>query len=135
METKNISKDIKTFGFRVNTFPMGIGEAFDQLIKRTGDKAGERNYYGISYMQDGEMVYNVAAEEKEPGEAEKYNFPRFTIESGDYISEELKNWQANTQCIKDIFQRIMNDGKADNKKPAIEWYKNDDEMFCMVKAK
>jgi len=52
--------DVKVFGIEVKTFPAGIGEAFDELIKRTGDCAGERNYYGISSMNnDGKMIYKL----------------------------------------------------------------------------
>ncbi len=134
MEKLNLKNHIKAFGFRVTNFPNGIQKAFDELIQKTGDNAGERNYYGISYMENGNMIYNVAAEEKQTGEAETLNYKTFMIESGDYITEALNDWQSKTHCIKDIFQKIMNDGKADYTKPAIEWYKNDKEMLCMVKC-
>lgn len=135
MEKFNLKNNIKVFGFEVKTFPSGIGEAFDELIKKTGDCASERNYFGISYVENGNIIYNVAAEEKQPGEAEKFGYKSSFIENGDYVTEKLNDWQSKTNCIKDIFQDIMNNGKADNNKPAIEWYKNDKEMLCMVKAK
>jgi hypothetical protein len=135
MEKMNLKNNIKAFGFAVTNFPSGIQQAFDELIQKTGDGAGERNYYGISYMQNGKMVYNVAAEEKQAGEAEKFNYKTFIIESGDYVTEKLDDWKTQTNCIKDIFQKIMDDGKADITKPAVEWYKNDKEMLCMIKAK
>ena len=34
---------------------------------------------------------------------------------------------------KDVFHEIMQDERADHTKPAVEWYKNDDDMLCMVK--
>jgi len=135
MEKMNLKNSIKAFGLRVNSFPNGIQQAFEELIEKTGDKAGERNYYGISYMENGNMIYNAAAEEKQAGEAEKFNYKTFTIESGDYVTEKLDDWQSKTNCIKDIFQKIIDDGKADTTKPAVEWYKNDKEMLCMIKAK
>lgn len=134
MEKLEIKSDIKVFGFRVTTFPDGIGEAFNELIQKTGDVAGTRNYYGISYMEDGNIIYNVTAEEKQEGEAEKYKHLTFIIEHGNYAVEKLDNWQNKTDCIKDIFGKMMQDKSVDTKTPAIEWYKNDTEMLCMIKT-
>ena len=135
MEKQVIENDITTFGFRVKTFPDGIGEAFNELIQKTGDCASERNYYGISYMQEGNIIYNVAAEEKQEGEAEKYKYSTFIIEAGNYVIEKLDDWQTKTNCIKDVFSKMMQQENVDTKRPAIEWYKNDKEMLCMIKAK
>src|SRR5664279_3461134 len=86
MEKYNIINDVKVFGSRVTTFPGGIGEAFDELIKKTGDGAGARSYYGISEFKEGTMQYYAVAEEKTPGEAEKYECTKLTIEKGDYLT-------------------------------------------------
>ena len=85
---KNIifTNDVKVFGIQVKTFPSGIGEAFDELIKKTGD-AVTRSYYGISEFKDGKMIYYAAAEEKFNGEAEKYNYEKFTIEKGELFGK------------------------------------------------
>jgi hypothetical protein len=32
-----------------------------------------------------------------------------------------------------VFHEIMRDGRVDKTKPCVEWYKNDDEMMCMIK--
>lgn len=134
METYSISHDLKVFGFRVKTFPMGIGEAFEELMKKLppGDN---RSYYGISYCVDKEIVYNATAEEKVEGEGGKYSYETFTIEKGEYITETIDNWQQKTHCIKDVFAEMMKDERIDNTKPVIcvEWYKNMSEMLCMIK--
>lgn len=135
MEKMNLKKNIKTFGLQVKTFPNGIDEAFNELINKTGDKAGERNYYRLSFLKDGKMVYNAVAEEKENDEASKYNYETFTIEGGDYYTEEVDDWQSKTDCIKDVFMEMMKDDNVDKQKPAVEWYKDDKEMLCMIKAK
>jgi predicted transcriptional regulator YdeE len=136
MEKLTFEKDVKVFGIEVKTFPAGIGEAFDELIKKTGDGAGERNYYGISSMSnEGKMMYKAVAEEKFEGEAKKLNYDEGVIEKGKYLYEALYHWQNKTCLIKDIFHSIMNDDHVDKTKPCIEWYKNDDEMLCMVKVK
>lgn len=134
MEKINLENDIKAFGLQVTTFPTGIDEAFNELIKKTGDSAGNRNYYGISEFKNGRMYYYAAAEEKQDGEAEKFNYESYTIKGGEYFAETLKNWRSKTNCIKDIFSEMMKDNRIDKTTPAIEWYKNDEQMLCMVKA-
>ncbi len=135
MEKYNFMNDVKAFGITVLTFPAGIGEAFDELIKKTGDCAGSRNYYGISEFKNGKMFYYAVAEEKSPGEAEKYEYERFTIEKGDYLATTLNDWKNKTNCIKDIFSEIIKDPAVNKTKPAIEWYKDENEMMCLVKMK
>ena len=135
MDKLILEDDVKVFGIEVKTFPLGIGEAFNELIKKTGDTAGAREYYGISFMNDnGKMIYKAVAEEKYDGEAKEYNYEEDIIEKGTYYFEVLKDWRNNTQCIKDIFQEMIKDEQVNKTKPAIEWYKNDNEMLCMIKA-
>ena len=40
MEKYNLQNDLKVFGVRVDTFPNGVGEAFDKLVQmlRQGDE-------------------------------------------------------------------------------------------------
>jgi predicted transcriptional regulator YdeE len=135
METLIFETDLKVFGIEVKTFPAGIDEAFKELIKQTGDDAGERNYYGVSSMKnDGKMIYKAVAEEKYEGESKKYNYPESAIEKGEYLFETVKDWRNKTHCIKDVFEEMMKDKRVNLMKPCVEWYKNEDEMLCMVKA-
>jgi len=134
METYNLKNDIKVFGEQVKTFPNGVGDAFEHLIKMfpVHDK---RNYYGIATTdKDGHMAYYAAAEETYKGEAEKYKCRRYTIEKGEYLAETLEGWQDKIHCIKDVFAKLIQDKHADKMKPGIEWYKNDKEMMCMVRT-
>jgi len=124
--------DIKVFGFLVSIFPAGIGDAFDILIQKTGDGAGTRNYYGLSDFKNGKMLYYVLAEEKHHGEAEKNNFKKLIIEKGNYLTITVKDWRKKTDCIKDVFSEIIQDQRVNKTKPAIEWYKSEDEMMCLV---
>lgn len=132
MKEFNFPEDVNVFGFPVNTFPAGIGDAFDILIQKTGDSAGARNYYGLSEFKNGKMIYYALAEEKFPGEGEKYNYEKFTIEKGDYLTVAVSEWQKKTNCIKDVFSEIIQDPRANKTKPAIEWYINENEMMCLV---
>ena len=71
MEKYNLEDNVKVFGVHVKTFPQGIGEAFDALLKMLppGD---DRPFYGISEMTKGGIIYKAAALETFDGEAEKY---------------------------------------------------------------
>jgi predicted transcriptional regulator YdeE len=134
METYNLKNDLEVFGEQVKTFPNGVGEAFEHLIKMfpANDK---RTYYGIATMdKNGNMAYYAAAEEIYKGEAEKYKCERYTIEKGEYLAETLEGWQDKIHCIKDVFTKLIQDEHADKMKPGVEWYKNDKEMMCMVKT-
>lgn len=111
MEIYNQTKDIKVFGMQVKTFPTGIGEAFEALAKNIED-GYNRSYYGISYFdKDGAIIYKAAAEEKNEGEAEKYNYEQFTIENGDYIMIRVKEWRKKTDNLKEVFYELMQDRK------------------------
>lgn len=133
MEKYNFNNDVKVFGLQVKTFPSGIGEAFDELIKKTGDCAGARDYYGISEFKDGKWIYYAVAEEKFTGEAQIYNYEELKIEKGEYLTNTVFEWRRKTECIKDVFSEIIQDARVNKTKPAIEWYKNDNEMMCLVK--
>ncbi|HVZ97654.1 MAG TPA: hypothetical protein VG847_12310 [Chitinophagaceae bacterium] len=135
MESYTIVTDIKTFGKIVPGFPTGIGEAFDELVAVTGNRAGERDYYGISEYKNGKMNYYAVAAEKSEGEGQKLGYEILIISKGHYLVSELQDWKKNTHCIKDIFMEMMQDKSVDKEKPAIEWYKNDHEMFCMLSIK
>ena len=134
MEKYTLSNDKKVFGIRVKTFPLGIGEAFGSLAEMISE-GYDRSYYGIGQMMNNEVVYIAAAEEKYEGEAEKYNCESYTIEKGEYLIEMIRDWRQKTDSIKDVFNEMMRDTRFDNTQPCIEWYKDDDEMLCLVKSK
>ncbi len=133
MEKCKLENNIIVFGFKVDTFPNNIGEAFNTLMQSI-QKDKERAYYGISYFEGNMIIYKAFTEEKFEGEANPYNYEIYTIEKGDYYTVALKNWRSKTNSIKDIFNEMMQDECTDNSKPCIEWYKSDDEMLCMMKA-
>jgi len=134
MEIYNLQHNVKVFGFRVKSFPAGIGEAFESLIKMVPG-GFDRAYYGIGYRSEGgQMSYIAAALEKYEGEAEKYNCERYIIEKGEYLAISVYDWRKKTGCIKDVFHEIIQDTRVDKTKPAVEWYKTDHEMACMVQT-
>lgn len=48
-------------------------------------------------------------------------------------NKSLWHWRNNLNCIKDLFSELLRDASVDKTKPAIEWYKDDDEMLCIIK--
>jgi hypothetical protein len=133
MKLYYLKEDVKIFGVRVKTFPDGIGEAFDALVKMIPG-GFNRSYYGISYMEGNDIIYKATAEEVIDGEAEKYKCEKFTIEKGEYLAVTITEWLQKTGSIKDVFHDMMQDSRADNSSPCVEWYKNDNEMICMLKT-
>lgn len=133
MEKIILDHDINVFGMQVTTFPMGVAEAFDKLVKMLSG-GFDRSFYGISFMEPGgKMVYIAAAEEREQGEAEKYHCEKYIVEKGVYTAEKITGWRQQIHCIKDAFHRLVQEKNMDMEKPAVEWYKSEEEMFCMVK--
>ena len=134
VETIILKDDLKVMGFQVKDCPSGIGQAFETLVNMLPG-GFDRSYYGIIEMSNDGMTYKAAALENYDGEAEKFNCERFTIEKGEYVTVTLHDWRKNLESIKDIFCDMHNDPRVDKSKCSIEWYKNDDEMVCMMKSK
>jgi len=134
MNIHHIPHNVKVFGNEVKTFPQGISEAFDKLVQMLPEKDG-RPYYGISWCEGNNITYIAAAEQQQQGEAKKYGCKTYTVEKGDYLSIPVYDWLSKTATIKNVFEEIIKDSRADNKQPAIEIYKNDTEMLCMVKMR
>jgi len=133
MKQYNLEHNINVFGIQVHSFPEKIGEAFEQLVKMLHDDYN-RAYFGVSWMEaDGSITYIAAAEEKYEGEHSKYPCIQYSIEKGNYLAEVIKDWRKKTDCIKDVFHEMMQDGMASKTGACIEWYKDDDEMLCMIK--
>ena len=132
MKKYKLENDLSVFGKRVESFPDGIGKAFDDLVSIIPD-GFTRPYFGISYMTEKGIEYYAAALEKVKGEAEKYNCQRYTIEKGNYLTETIWDWRTKTHLIKDVFGSMEGRVHADKGTPCIEWYKNDSEMVCMVR--
>ena len=133
MEKYQLKDDINVFGFEVKTFPKGIGDAFDSLVKMVPEGLG-RDYYGISFRgSEDKMIYLATAREKEHGEAEKYQCDRYTIQKGVYATETVWDWRKKTNLINQVFERLFNSIQDTTTGPNVEWYKDENEMLCMVR--
>jgi hypothetical protein len=133
MDRFNLKQEIKVFGFQVENCPEGIGEAFNDLVNRVGGSF-RRQYYGISQMKDGGIIYKAAAEATFEGEGRQFGFEEFEIEKGEYLAVIIRDWRKKTESIKDVFHEMVGDRRVDCTKPFVEWYKDDDEMICMARV-
>jgi hypothetical protein len=133
MEKITIENGIKLVAKQVKTFPLGIGQTFDNLIN-TLPKEGERACYGISWMEGERVIYYAAAEQKGTSELRDFALEPWTIESGEYMAIPITNWREKLDSIKDVFHNLMQDERTDKLKPCVEWYKTDAEMLCMMKT-
>ncbi|HVM86650.1 MAG TPA: hypothetical protein VMT76_00580 [Puia sp.] len=135
MEKYIVGSNIKVFGMEVSTFPEGIPQVFNSLMNKITD-GPRRDYYGISYMtNDGKIFYFAATAEKENSEAGKYDLDSFTIEKGEYLVQSIADWKQKIDTINCVFHELMQDERIDKDKPCIEWYKSENEMWCMIGTK
>jgi len=92
-------------------------------------------YFGISQPNpQGTIIYKAAAEELEPGEAEKYGCESFTIRKGKYICIDIKNHMSDAASIGNTFQKLIAQPGIDPKGYCLEWYRNytDPDVKCLV---
>jgi hypothetical protein len=133
MEGYYLEHDLKVFGRQVKTFPDGITEAFDELIKIL-PQGDVRPYYGISECTKEGIVNIAAAHETFKGEGAQLGYKNYLVEKGEYITQTVFDWHNKTHSIKNVFEEMFTDARADRAKPCIEIYKNDDELICMVRT-
>jgi len=133
MEKYKLERDVKIMCLPVPAFPNGIQEAFNELWQRL-PRINHRNFYGISYVTEAsEIIYKSAAEEMKDGEAEKYGYEPFTIIKGEYLTETINNWKNQLPSIGETFMEMVKDLRMDRAFPCVEWYKTDEEMWCMIR--
>lgn len=130
METIRLNDVVHVIGFRVETFPLGVGDAFDNLVDKLGS---DRPYYGLSRMSAGGVEYIAAALKKSPNENGIHKLQEYTIPKGEYAVRLIRDWQRNLNAIPHVFGELLKTKGIDDTAPCVEWYKNDDEMLCMVK--
>jgi len=128
----DIPQDFTVFGHQVMSFPNGIAEAFDSIVDRVPDGFA-RSFYGLSKMDGSRVVYLATAIEQTTGEGRRLGYDTHVIKKGKYVAVTIKNWRSNVNLIQTIFESLMNIPGLDPNHWAVEWYKNDNEMDCMLR--
>jgi predicted transcriptional regulator YdeE len=136
METFSLDSDIKVFYVTAASFPEGILDAHVQLHKLV-PFAIDRNYFGLSRPEDnGGIIYRAAAEEKTPGETEKYHLDTLTLKKGKYIYKMVMDFRNDQGSIERAFQELLTSPGLDPQGYCVEWYANDkEEVRCMIRLK
>jgi hypothetical protein len=132
METYNIDQDISVFYVQAETFPEGIGAAWQKLHSLVAPGAIYR-FYGISYGgRGGTIIYRAAAAESFPGEGGQKGCETFLIKKGPYISEFITDWKKDETIIGKTFQRLLKQPGIDSGGYCLEIYENANDVRCLV---
>jgi hypothetical protein len=134
METITIDKDIKVLYVAAKSFPDGIMKAHQQLHSLVPfSTSTARKYFGISRPEGGPIIYRAAAEEINPGEAEKLNCETLILKKGKYISSTVNNYMKDLQSIDRAFKELLSHPHLDPNGYCVELYLNDKDVRCMIR--
>jgi predicted transcriptional regulator YdeE len=131
METTTIENEKSVMYIEAASFPNGVGAAHEKLHGIVPFSV-QREYYGISWMEQGKTRYLAAVGELHETEAEKYALEKFTIKKGSYICDTVHDFMKHIPAIGECFQRMLVDPRIDPQGYCLEIYEGDD-VRCLVK--
>ena len=132
MENYTIDRDVNLFYVQAESFPLGVGGAFKHLYEIIGNDR-LRTVYGISFPDGkGSLIYRAAVEEAFKGEGEKHGCEAFTVHSGIYISEYLKDWKKDESIVGRTFRELLKHPHIDKNGYCLEMYPNENDVRCLV---
>lgn len=132
MDSFNLSEDLKVMCVTADSFPNGVESAHQQL-HTLFPQNDHRQFFGISRPdKNGKIIYKAAAEEMEPGEAEKLGLESFTIRKGSFNSFFIKNYRDDVENIREAFEILLKQTEVDPNGYCLEWYIGKDDVKCMV---
>ncbi|GHN01896.1 hypothetical protein WSM22_33850 [Cytophagales bacterium WSM2-2] len=131
METYLVKEDIKLLCVNADSFPQGVEGAFKKLNDLIPTQG--RKLYGISFPQNGRIIYKACVEESSEGE--KVNLEKFTVKKGEYIGSRIVNYADHMESIGKTFNKILGDSRIDPQGCCVEIYMNEKDLQCMVRLK
>ncbi len=132
MESYIIEHDIQVMCINASSFPEGVLAAHQQLHGLLADR-NSRQFYGISWSEEGKILYKSAAEMHFPEEAATYGLETFTIPKGVYSSKLLTRFMDNLSIIGDTFNQLLTNPNLDPNGFCLEMYLGTTDMRAMVK--
>src|SRR4051812_38183785 len=123
METITIDNDIKVFYVNAKSFPDGILAAHQQLHSLVPFTTA-RKFFGLSRPENGVIVYKAAAEEINPGEAEKLHLDTLVLPKGKYISRTIYDFMKDPQSVGSVYKELLLHPGLDPQGYCVEWYFN-----------
>lgn len=132
MEKYTIGQDITVFYVEADTFPEGVGAAFQKMFSFLLP-SHKRRFYGISYPNpQGNIIYKAAVEEAFPGEGKENGFNTYIIKKGEYCSELVPNWKKDESVVGKTFQQLLKHPHLDPQGYCLEIYVNERDVRCLV---
>jgi hypothetical protein len=123
MELHTFDRDIRVLTVDADSFPDGIMDAHEELHALI-PFSEDRRYYGISRPENGTIVYRAAAEELQPGEAEKWNCGTLVLKKGDYLCIRIEDYLEDIASIGQAFDQLLAQPGIDPNGYCVEWYLN-----------
>src|SRR5215213_7121951 len=139
MEKFKLENDIDLFCVKAESFPEGIGAAH-QKLGLISKSLGKRNYFGISYLYDDEILYMAAAQINSDKEPIPTGCETYTLKNGNYISIYISDFAKDLSQIEKAFKTLLADPGIDENGCCAECYfpegsngTNAKDVRCMVK--
>jgi hypothetical protein len=134
MESMTLNEDILVYCITATSFPDGVKQAHESLHTLVPFEE-QRKYFGLSWPQDGQIIYKAAAEELHPGELSRHKLETITLVKGTYLYIDIHDFMKDIPAIGEAFQQLIHDDRIAADGFCIEWYMPDDLCRCMVKAR
>jgi predicted transcriptional regulator YdeE len=123
--------DIELVVCRATEFPAGIKDSWERLESKLASLKG-RKFYGLTYFEDGHLVYYAGLEPLGAEEIQALGFPTLTLKGGKYARVKLKDWNAHANEIGPIFDKLMEDYEKAPNGPTVEFYRSQTELHLMI---
>ena len=133
MEKYLVDRDVTVFCVQVESFPLGIMDAYQKLhaLLPTSEL---RNFYGVSNVNSKKVIiYKAAVEELYEREAQKYSCETYTIRMGEYIGMGITDFRKTPQSISKAFEKVLANPNINPHGACIEQYLNDTDVKCIVR--
>ena len=118
---------------------MGIKAAHERLISLIGPDA-DRNYFGVSYLYDHEILYMAGFQLLDKNETIPPGCVTYTLRKGNYISIFIPGFAEDLSLVQKAFEKLLDDPRIDEKGCCVECYLPGGSTFndakdlrCMVR--
>ena len=121
MENFKLENNIDLFCIKADSFPEGIKAAHQKLVS-IAKPMGKRNYFGVSYLYDDEILYMAAAEINSSEEIIPPGCKTYTLKKGNYISFYITDFTKDLTQIEKAFKSLVADPRIDEEGCCAECY-------------
>jgi len=120
-EIVQLENDIHLFCVKADSFPEGV-QAAHQRLTDVAREPMSRNYFGVSYLYDDQIVYMAAAEWKKDKEMFPEECDAYVLKKGAYISIHITDFKKDPSSIGDAFKTLLEDPRIDENGCCAEFY-------------